>query len=96
MVNRIVAVVNNEIITWLELEKKMGSSFRRERLPNNPEAQKQVLFQMIDEKLLGAQIRKLNLQVGKEEIDMAISRIQQDQGLNNARRNSPPPWPGGA
>jgi hypothetical protein len=46
--NRIVAVVNQEIITLLELEKKI-----RELLPpgtpaNNPAIQKQVLFQLID------------------------------------------------
>jgi len=81
--NRIVAVVNNEIITWLELEKKI-----RELLPpgtpaDNPNVQKQVLFQLIDEKLLGSQIRKLNLQVGKEEIDKAISQIREEQGLKS-------------
>jgi len=81
--NRIVAVVNNEIITWLELGKKMGELLPPGTPPNNPEIQKQVLFQLIDEKLLGAQIRKLNLQVGKEEIDQALSRIQQDQGLKS-------------
>ena len=66
VVNRVVAVVNNEIITWLELEKKMRELLLPGTPPNNPEAQKQVLFQMIDEKLLGSQIRKLNLQVSKE------------------------------
>jgi peptidyl-prolyl cis-trans isomerase SurA len=83
VVNRIVAVVNNEIITWVELEKKMGQLLPPGTPPQGPEIQKQVLFQLIDEKLLGAQIRKLNLQVGKEEIDKAISRIRNDQGLNN-------------
>jgi peptidyl-prolyl cis-trans isomerase SurA len=81
--NRIVAVVNNEIITWQELEKKMGELLPPGTPPNNPEVQKQVLFQMIDEKLLGSQIRKLNLQVGKEEIDKAIDRIKQGQGIKS-------------
>ena len=81
--NRIVAVVNNEIITWLELEKKMGQLLPRGTPPAGKDIQKQVLFQLIDQKLLDAQIRKLNLQVGKEEIDKAISRIQQDQGLKS-------------
>jgi peptidyl-prolyl cis-trans isomerase SurA len=81
--NRIVAVVNNEIITWQELEKKMGELLPPGTPPNNPEIQKQVLFQMIDEKLLGSQIRKLNLQVSKEEIDKAIARIKQGQGMKS-------------
>ena len=82
--NRIVAVVNNEIITWVELGKKMGQLLPPGTDPRNTEVQKQVLFQMIDEKLLGSQIRKLNLQVSQEEIDKAIIRIRNDQGLSNA------------
>ncbi len=80
--DRIVAVVNNEIITWLELEKKMAEVLPP-GTPNNPEVQKQVLFQLIDEKLLAVQIRKLNLQVSKEEIDKAIARIRHDQGMKS-------------
>ena len=64
--NRIVAVVNNEIITWLELEKKMGEILPPGTPAGNPELQKRILFQLIDEKLLGSQIRKLNLQVGRK------------------------------
>lgn len=81
--NRIVAVVNNEIITLLELEKKMAELLPPGTPANNPEIQKRVLFQLIDEKLLGSQIRKLNLQVGKEEVDKAISRIREEQGLKS-------------
>ena len=79
--NRIVAVVNNEIITWLELEREDGTTPSTGNVPPGGEIQKQILFRMIDQKLLDAQIRKLNLQVGKEEIDKAVSRIQSDQGL---------------
>lgn len=81
--NRIVAVVNQEIITSLELEKRMKELLPPGTPANNPEVQKRVLFQLIDEKLLGSQIRKLNLQVGKEEIDQAIKRIQEDQGMKS-------------
>ena len=81
--NRIVAVVNQEIITWMELEKRIKEVLPPGAPANNPEIQKQVLFQLIDEKLLGVQIRKLNLQVSKEEIDQAIKRIREDQGINS-------------
>ncbi len=81
--NRIVAVVNNEIITWVELEKKMGQILPPGTPPQGPEFQKQVLFQMIDEKLMADQIRKLNLQVSKEDVDKAIDRIRNDQGLSD-------------
>jgi peptidyl-prolyl cis-trans isomerase SurA len=81
--NRIVAVVNNDIITWVELQKKVGQLLPPGSPPPKAEVQKQVLFQLIDEKLMASQIRKLNLQVSKEDIDKAVNRIRNDQGLNN-------------
>lgn len=80
--NRIVAVVNNEIITWLELEKTLKTMVPPGVDVNNPEVQKQVLFQLIDQKLLEIQIKKQGLQVGKEEVDAALNRIRRDQGLS--------------
>jgi peptidyl-prolyl cis-trans isomerase SurA len=79
--NRIVAVVNNEIITWLELEKTLKTMVPPGVDVGNPEIQKQVLFQLIDQKLLEIQIKKQGLQVGKEEVDAALNRIRRDQGL---------------
>ena len=82
--NRIVAIVNNEIITYYELEKNLklvippnvGTDHRAE-------FQKQLLFQMIDQRLVDLQVKKLGIQVLAEDIDRTISRIKQDQGLQN-------------
>lgn len=79
--NRVVAVVNNEVITWLDLEKAIKTMVPPGVDHANPELQKQVLFQLIDQKLLELQIKKQGLQVGKEEVDAALARIRQDQGL---------------
>lgn len=79
--NRIVAVVNNEVITGLDLETALKGMVPPGVDANNPELQKQVLFQLIDQKLLEIQIKKQGLQVGKEEVDAALTRIRQDQGM---------------
>jgi peptidyl-prolyl cis-trans isomerase SurA len=79
--NRIVAVVNNEVITWMDLTSTLKMVVPPGVDSGNPELQKQVLFQLIDQKLLEIQIKKQNLQVGKEEVDQALMRIRQEQGL---------------
>lgn len=81
--NRIVAVVNNEVITWLDLEKATKAMVPAGVDAANPEVQKQVLFQLIDQKLLEIQIKKQGLQVGKEEVDAALKRLRQEQGLSS-------------
>jgi peptidyl-prolyl cis-trans isomerase SurA len=82
--NRIVAIVNNDIITYYELEKSMkGMVLPDAGSANRAEFQKQFLLQMIDHKLVDLQVKKLGLQVLAEEVDKTISRIRQEQGLDN-------------
>lgn len=79
--NRVVAVVNNEIITWLDLEKALKTLVPPGVDYTNPELQKQVLLQLIDQKLLELQIKKQGFQAAKEEVDAALNRIREEQGL---------------
>jgi peptidyl-prolyl cis-trans isomerase SurA len=80
--NRIVAIVNNDIITYYELEKGLkGLNLPSQGGPNRAEIQKQLLFQMIDHKLVDMQVKKMGLQVLAEEVDKAVDRIKQEQGL---------------
>jgi peptidyl-prolyl cis-trans isomerase SurA len=80
--NRIVAIVNNDIITYFELEKTMKQMAPQNLGPEQrAETQKQLLFQMIDQKLIDLQVKKLGLQVLTEEVDNTIKRIKQEQGL---------------
>lgn len=82
--NRIVAIVNNDIITYYELEKGLkGLNLPSQAAANRSEIQKQLLFQMIDHKLVDMQVKKLGLQVMAEEIDKALNRIKQEQGWNS-------------
>ncbi len=82
--NRIIAIVNNEIITFHELEKAK----KNYKLPvlekeGKEEFEKQLLFQLIDQKLIDLQIKKLGIQISSEEIDRSIARLKEEQGLSS-------------
>ncbi|MGA3085521.1 MAG: peptidylprolyl isomerase [Thermodesulfobacteriota bacterium] len=83
-VNRIVAIVNNEIITFHELEKALRN-YRPSVMEKveQEEFQKQVLFHLIDQKLVDMQIKRLGVQIPSDEVDKAVARIKQEQGVNN-------------
>ncbi len=81
--NRIVAIVNNDIITYYELEKVMKTLIPEGQEGRGKEViQKQILFQLIDHKLVDLQVKRLGIQVFSDEVQKAIDRIKQDQGVN--------------
>lgn len=80
--NRIVAIVNNEIITLYELEKSANQVQLINQGKEKPEDfQKQVLFQLIDQKLVDLQIKRLGIQISSDEIEKAFVRFKEEQGL---------------
>jgi len=83
--NRIVAIINNDIITYYELEKTMKNLFPQDpEKGGQEEIQKQLLFQLIDHKLVDLQVKRLGIQVLSDEVEKAIDRIKQDQRLTGA------------
>ena len=83
--NRIVAIVNNEIITYYELEKAVKNlppTIVEKERPG--EIQKQLLFQLIDQKLVELQIKRLGIQISSDEVEKTVAKIKQDQGLTGA------------
>lgn len=84
-VNRIVAIVNNEIITFYELEKEIKNiNLSILEKGKQEEFQKQVLFQLIDQKLVDLQIKRLGVQIPPDEVDKAVARIKEDKGVNSS------------
>ncbi len=86
VVDRILAVINDDIILQSEFEayvKPIEARIRQQGLPPQKEAQliasmrSQVLEQMIDRKLTRQQIKKLNIVVGEKEVDRSIEMIKQ-------------------
>jgi peptidyl-prolyl cis-trans isomerase SurA len=86
VVDRIVAVVNDEIITLYDLNKTLQPYEENIRaLGYSPEKARKTLFKLrtdllnklIDEKLADQQIKKNNIKVSTQEIDMTIERLKE-------------------
>jgi peptidyl-prolyl cis-trans isomerase SurA len=86
VVDRIVAVVNDEIITLFDLNKTLRPYAKNiDALNYTPEKKRETLFKLrtdllnnlIDQKLADQQIKKNNIKVSNKEIDMAIERIKE-------------------
>lgn len=85
LVDRIVAQVNDDIITLYELNRKARPYIKRVQAMARPldeerrmiyELREKVLNQMIDEKLTDQEIRRFNIQVSEEAIDKTIEEMK--------------------
>jgi predicted AAA+ superfamily ATPase len=90
--NRVVAIVNNQIITLHELNKTIkemtGHSAEDLRLRNEEQfldARRQILTRLIDERIAEEKIKTLNINVGDRHIDAAIEKIKRDNQLHTGR-----------
>ena len=86
VVDRIVAVVNEDIITLFELNqrlkpyKKKLSGFESDPVKNSEmlfKIREDLLNQMVDEKLSAQETKQYNITVSEKEIDDAIERIKE-------------------
>jgi peptidyl-prolyl cis-trans isomerase SurA len=83
--NRIVAVVNNEVITLHELNtriKEMTGMTPVELKDRNEkvflDARQQIIELMIDEKIAEAKIKELGIKVSQKQLDEAIERMKSE------------------
>ncbi|OAG27351.1 peptidylprolyl isomerase [Thermodesulfatator autotrophicus] len=92
IVDRIVAVVNDEVITLSELDeaatplyqqylKDIKDPVAKERL--REEIRQKVLQQLIDEKLINQEIERRGIEVSSEEIDRFIEHFKRQNGLDD-------------
>lgn len=83
--NRIAAVVNNDIISIEDLSSRVSLLLASSNIADTPDnrqrLQPRVLHQMIDEKLEVQEARRLNVTVTKEEVDNAITGIEQRNNM---------------
>jgi peptidyl-prolyl cis-trans isomerase SurA len=83
LVDRIVAVVNEDVITWSEL--KTAATPYYEQNPDGARREalhKQILDQLISEKLLSQQVREAKIEVTQEEIDRAMDDILKQHSIS--------------
>ncbi|HXX36253.1 MAG TPA: peptidylprolyl isomerase [Thermodesulfobacteriota bacterium] len=84
VVDRVVAVVNQEIITLSEVEKwidparqEMVSEDRLEKREQNEVLCRQVLEKLIEEKLIDQEVKRAGVKISSKEIDAALEDIKQ-------------------
>jgi peptidyl-prolyl cis-trans isomerase SurA len=91
LLDRVVATVNNEVITWSELMSVISIE-GKQFLENVPESEKKerikelerpFLKNMIDMKLQLQEARKMGINVGNAEIDGAIGEIRKKFNLTD-------------
>ncbi|MCP4747812.1 MAG: hypothetical protein GY874_16990 [Desulfobacteraceae bacterium] len=94
LVDRIVAVVNNDIILLSELEKILQPLKERLRMQGFSEVQRNlyladqrptILDQMVDDKLTDQQVKQYLLEVDDNEVDATIERIKAVNNLNDKK-----------
>ena len=101
VVDRVVAEVNNEVITLSEIEEEGKGLFRKialevptqDRLSAIEQVRKDILRSMIDQKLIEQEAAKQGIMVTNEEIDLMIeqmlqaSKITKEQLLDQLEEN---------
>jgi len=85
MVDRVVAVVNDEAISFRDLEARLRLALVSSNIPDTSEARQrvlpQVLRKMIDERLQLQEAQKQNISLGNADVDGAIAMIEQQNGM---------------
>ena len=90
VIDRVVAVVNDDIILETELEQFAAAQYRGPD-PSSPEGKKawdelkrKSLDALIDSKLMQAQAVELKLSVTPDEVDRAVEQVKQQNNLDDA------------
>ena len=92
LIDRIVAVVNEDIIVLSELEDAFEPYSRQikarefdegRRLQMETKVRNDLLTRLIEEKLTDQQIRKANITIDKAEIDATVERLKSANGLSD-------------
>ena len=84
-VQRIAAVVNDEVISVFDVNARLSLVIASSGLKNRPEIRRrlgpQVLRTLIDERLKMQEAKRLDLKVGKRDIDKALGQIERQNNV---------------
>lgn len=82
----IAAVVNEDVITLYDLNARLVLALSSSRMPNRADLRKkfapQVLQQMIDDKLMLHEAKRMGISISGADIDSALDRIAARNGTN--------------
>jgi peptidyl-prolyl cis-trans isomerase SurA len=84
---RIIAIVNDEIISGFDLSSRLDLVILSSQLPKTPQVRKrissQVLRRLIDDKLRLQEARRLKITVGEAEFDAAVRSIEKNNRMKS-------------
>jgi len=86
-VDRIVAVVDNDVVTWIQLEKRVAPLLRRDEAPIGDRLEadlgirREALSKMIDERILAAVAATDHVSATDAEVDSAVVEVMKQNGL---------------
>ncbi|MDY6847776.1 MAG: SurA N-terminal domain-containing protein [Geoalkalibacter sp.] len=87
VLNKVAAVVNQDIITTYELEREIESVLAGEAAAGRPSPadnvalRQQVLEQLIEQKLVNQRVRELGLEVSEAEVEEAIDDVVKQNNI---------------
>jgi peptidyl-prolyl cis-trans isomerase SurA len=88
-VERIAAVVNDEVISLFDLDSRVNLVMTTGRLPDTPDSRRrivpQVLRALINERLQLQEAKKRNVSVSEQEIGQAVANIERDNRLQSGQ-----------
>jgi peptidyl-prolyl cis-trans isomerase SurA len=89
VVDRVVAVINQEVITLSEVEKWVKNPQEEIRTPDRLEKQKKVLEihqkvlnQLVEDKLIDQEVKKAGVKVTSKEVEATVEDVRQRNGLS--------------
>lgn len=93
LVDRVAAVVNNDIIALSEVEARAAPELQRIKGEPDPVKRgelravliKRVLDGLIGEKLMDAQVRELNIDVTEAEVDLGVDDVKRQNNVEGAQ-----------
>jgi len=91
LVDRVAAVVNNDIISLSEVEKRAAPELAKvdqdavgaERAQKRAAALKKTLDTMIDEKLVDMELKELKVTITDKEVDAAVDEVKKSYNLTD-------------
>lgn len=86
VVSRIAAVVNDDIITTLQLDERIAGELGTEAVATIAAAERLiVLDKMVEETLVEQRVKQLGMQVGDEEVEQAINDVQRQNNIERSQ-----------
>lgn len=93
LVDRVAAVVNNDLIALSELQARAAPELARLQQEPDPTRRaelrevlmKRMLDGLIGEKLMDAQVRELNIEVTEAEVDLGVDDVKRQNNVDGAQ-----------